>query len=183
MTAGLPGTGIGGLFYLLAALLLPIRLAWLVARGRSERGHLMLAIRHLAMAVSMIAAVWLTGALLGLWRPLPPIVTVAPIALTFGTLPVILVAVEIGRLVIRPPAGFERGRLSRRALGGDGETGHDPRRDPALDGQATARVLDVTDRVAPAKSRRNEWTRPRDRDAAPPIRMRREREEPPIARA
>lgn len=107
MMAGLPGTGVGGLFYLLAALLLPVRYAWLRARGRSDRSHVMLLIRQMAMSVSMIAAVWLTGALLGLWKPLPTMVTgvpiVLPIVLMFGTLVVILVVVEIGRLLIRPP--------------------------------------------------------------------------------
>lgn len=124
----------------------------------------MLAIRHLAMSASMIAAVWLTGALLGLWSSRPAMVTVAPIVFTFGTLVVILVVVEIARFVIRPPAGFERGRLRHRAR----------------DGQVTTRWLDVTDRIAPARSPRTDWLRPRDRDATPVIRIRREREEPPI---
>jgi hypothetical protein len=166
MTAGLPATGVGGLFYLLAALLLPVRLLWRRAHGRSERGNVMLAIRQFAMSLSMIAAVWLTGALLGLWSSrLPTVVTVAPIVLTFGMLAVILAVVEIGRLVIPPPAGFERGRLRHRAP----------------DGQVATRLLDVTDRVGPARPRRSDWARPRDRAAA--IRMQREREEPPITLA
>ncbi len=36
MVVGVPGTGIGGLFYLLAAALMPVREAWLLARGKSS---------------------------------------------------------------------------------------------------------------------------------------------------
>lgn len=115
MTAGLPGTGIGGLFYLLAALCLPLRFAWLRARGQRDHRHREFVIRQLAMSMSMLAAVWLTGALLGFWRPLPKVLTVAPIVVTFGTLAAILIAVEIGRLIIRPPASFGRAALRRRS--------------------------------------------------------------------
>ena len=116
MTAGLPGTGIGGLFYLLAALCLPLRFAWLRARGQRDRRHLVFVIKQLTMSMSMLAAVWLTGALLGLWKPLPQVVlTVAPIVVTFGTLLAVLIAVEIGRLIIRPPASFGRAALRLRS--------------------------------------------------------------------
>ena len=115
MTAGLPGTGLGGLFYLLAALCLPLRFAWLRARGQRDRRHRVFVIRQLAMSMSMLAAVWLTGVLLGLWRPLPNVLTVAPIVVTAGTLVAILIAVEIGRLIVRPPASFGRGALRLRA--------------------------------------------------------------------
>jgi hypothetical protein len=108
MTAGLPGTGIGGLFYLLAALLLPLRFAWLCARGQHDRGHLTLMFKQFAMSTSMIVTVWLTGVVLGLWRPLPTVltmasITVAPIIVTFGTLSVVLLVVEVGRLLIPSP--------------------------------------------------------------------------------
>ncbi len=115
MTAGLPGTGIGGLFYLLAALCLPLRFAWLRARGQRDHRHRVFVIRQLAMSMSMLAAVWLTGALWGFWRPLPKVLTVAPIVVTFGTLAAILIAVEIGRLIICPPPSFGRAALRRRS--------------------------------------------------------------------
>ena len=109
MTAGLPGTGIGGLFYLVAALCLPLRFVWLRARGHHDGRQGLLVCKQLMMSMSMIAAVWLTGALLGLWRPLPTRVAVAPIVIIGGILMLVLVAVEIGRLIIRPPSGFGRG--------------------------------------------------------------------------
>lgn len=115
MTAGLPGTGLGGLFYLLAALCLPLRFVWLWARGHRDRRHLAFVIRQLAMAVSMLVAVWLTGVLLGLWRPLPNVLTVAPIVVTFSTLTALLISVEIGRLFVRPPVTFGRAALRLRS--------------------------------------------------------------------
>lgn len=105
----------GGLFYLLAALCLPLRFAWLRARGQRDRRHRGLLIRLLAMALSMLAAVWLTGVLWGLWRPLPRVLAVAPIVVTAGTLAALLVAVELGRLLVRPPATFGRAALRLRA--------------------------------------------------------------------
>ena len=38
MTAGLPGTGIGGMFYLISALATPLWEAYLRVRGRRARG-------------------------------------------------------------------------------------------------------------------------------------------------
>ena len=129
MTAGLPGTGIGGLFYLLAALCLPLRFAWLRARGHRDARHGLLVLKQLMMSMSMIAAVWLTGVLLGLWRPLPTIVAVAPIVITGGILTIVLVAVEIGRLIIRPPSGFGHGWQ---------RSGGRPRNEPRRDGPSPA---------------------------------------------
>jgi hypothetical protein len=109
MTAGLPGTGIGGLFYLLASLAMPLRFARMRSRGDGDRDHRALVRRTLAMSLAMMAAVWFTGVLVGLWRPLPTVIAVAPIVVAFTTLVTILVAVEIVRLLLRPPAGFGRG--------------------------------------------------------------------------
>jgi hypothetical protein len=114
MTAGLPGTGIGGLFYLLASLGMPLRFAWMRSRGHGDRDHRALVLRTLAMSLAMMAAVWLTGVLLGLWRPVPTIIAVAPIVVAFTTLVTILVAVEIVRLLLRPPVGFGSSLPSRR---------------------------------------------------------------------
>src|SRR5215470_13953181 len=118
MTAGLPGTGIGGLFYLVAALCLPLRFAWLWARGHRDGRHGLLMLRQLMMSMSMALAVWLTGALLGLWKTIPTIVAVAPIVITGGILLTVLVAVEIGRLIIRPPTGLGAGPVGSDARSG-----------------------------------------------------------------
>lgn len=66
MTAGLPGTGIGGAFYLIAALLTP---AWEAVRSRRRPrtpGRWRLAFRHVLLAVLVLASIWLAGHLLGL---------------------------------------------------------------------------------------------------------------------
>jgi hypothetical protein len=59
MTVGIPGTGVGGLFYLAAAVLLPFR-----ALGRkvaARPGAFGAAVRHAALAVAMFAGMWATG--------------------------------------------------------------------------------------------------------------------------
>ena len=57
MTAGLPGFGLGGLFFLLSALLAPIFELPDTLRGRSSRARWMRITSHLALALAMIVAV------------------------------------------------------------------------------------------------------------------------------
>jgi MFS family permease len=64
MTAGVPGTGIGGLFYLLAALLLPLR--GIVRRIRGRRVSWRAIARNAGLAFGVFLGIWLTGWLLGL---------------------------------------------------------------------------------------------------------------------
>lgn len=64
MTAGVPGTGIGGLFYLLAALLLPLR--GIVRRVRGVRVSWRAIARNAGLAFGVFLGIWLTGWLLGL---------------------------------------------------------------------------------------------------------------------
>lgn len=56
MTAGLPGTGLGGLFYLILSLLMPLRELYLTARGRSSRARWRFVLTQLAIALGIIAA-------------------------------------------------------------------------------------------------------------------------------
>jgi hypothetical protein len=63
MTAGVPGTGIGGLFYLLAALLLPLRGLALKARGVSVAWPTIL--RQLRLAIGVFLGLWAMGWLIG----------------------------------------------------------------------------------------------------------------------
>jgi hypothetical protein len=57
MTAGLPGFGLGGLFFILSALLAPILELPRALRGRSSRARWMRITSHLALALAMIVAV------------------------------------------------------------------------------------------------------------------------------
>lgn len=59
MTAGLPGTGIGGLFYLLLVLFMPLREAFRVLRGRGDARRWRTIGGQLALAGGILAALWL----------------------------------------------------------------------------------------------------------------------------
>jgi hypothetical protein len=116
VTAGIPGTGIGGLFYLASALALPLRalrrrrLRWSAIAGQ------------VAMASGVIAAMWATGWLLELAlvhaRPLLPLGLGPPpgrmwptmtIVAGAGVLAAFLLGVELLRLVVH--RGGSRARV------------------------------------------------------------------------
>jgi len=58
MTVGIPGAGIGGLFYLAAAVLLPLRN---LIRNRGDRRAARSATVQAAIAVGIVASLWTTG--------------------------------------------------------------------------------------------------------------------------
>ena len=64
MIVGIPGSGIGGLFYLARALWLPFRGLRRGSRGQSAR--VLSGVRQAAMAVGILVGMWLTGELLGI---------------------------------------------------------------------------------------------------------------------
>lgn len=129
MTAGLPGAGIGGLFYLASTLALPVRSAWRRLRGRPDPVTLRQLVHSLTMALGIIGGLWLAGWLLGFVVPAemlrPPAAgvaggglaarTVLPAA-TFvagvATLSLVLVVVEVARLVVRRSSGARRVRAT-----------------------------------------------------------------------
>jgi hypothetical protein len=57
MSAGLPGLGLGGLFFIFSALLAPFRALWRTLRGRSRPGEWAMVGRQFAQAVVMVAAI------------------------------------------------------------------------------------------------------------------------------
>jgi len=69
MTAGLPGTGIGGLYYLVLVILMPVREAYLTARGRSSRARWRIVGQHVALGGGIVGALfalgWMIHSLLG----------------------------------------------------------------------------------------------------------------------
>lgn len=118
MTAGVPGTGIGGLFYLLAALLLPVR--GLLLRLRGGRVSWRMAARLLFLAIGVFMGIWATWWLLGLVlvpaaksveaairaggilrREYAEFVRWAAILAGFVTLAAVLIATQVARLVIK----------------------------------------------------------------------------------
>ena len=56
MTAGLPGTGLGGFYYILLVAVMPAREAYLTARGRSSVARWKTVGYHLAMVGGILAA-------------------------------------------------------------------------------------------------------------------------------
>jgi hypothetical protein len=66
MTPGMPGAGIGGIFYLLSAVLMPFRELYRTLRGRSSRARWLGVGRQVGLASMIGGSVWATGWFLGL---------------------------------------------------------------------------------------------------------------------
>ncbi len=120
MTAGIPGAGIGGLFYLLGAVAMPFRVAvlWLLGRRDGLRGRD--ALRQGLLAAGILGGLWVAGWLLalvigpehlphaqsdqgGLGPTSANVVRVAALFAGFLTLGTVLGAVQVARLVVRRP--------------------------------------------------------------------------------
>jgi hypothetical protein len=61
VNAGLPGAGIGGLFYVLSALWMPFRELALTVSGRSSLRRWGAVGRQVALAAAVVTAVWSIG--------------------------------------------------------------------------------------------------------------------------
>ncbi len=61
MTAGVPGSGIGGSFYLLSALMMPVHESVALVRGTSSRHSRQAVVRQVVNAGGVLGGVWLTG--------------------------------------------------------------------------------------------------------------------------
>ena len=120
MNAGLPGTGLGGIFYILGALWMPIDAIYGRVRGRRTVSWPAI-LRQTGIAVGVIGALWLTGWALGWVITLgaAPAATAvgaaAPMAVnsvirwagvvgTVGVLGLVMALVQVLRLTVsRPP--------------------------------------------------------------------------------
>ena len=129
MTAGLPGAGIGGLFYLASTLLLPARSLLRRLRGQADSFAWPRQAHTVLIVAGIIGGIWMTGWLLGFIVPdemmLRPaggegpragmprnVIPVATFMMMAGTLAFILVAVEVAHHVQRA-ATIRRRRASR----------------------------------------------------------------------
>ncbi|HEX6574876.1 MAG TPA: tetratricopeptide repeat protein [Gemmatimonadaceae bacterium] len=125
MTVGLPGSGIGGLFYLLSAVMMPfhaIAKRLVIAVGlRADDGvttDWSLIGRQLATAIAIIASLWTTGWLLAefliahptalgtaqttaIGKKLPNVLRAGAVMVSLLTLGAVLLSVQIARLVVR----------------------------------------------------------------------------------
>lgn len=102
MSAGLPGLGLGGLFFILSALAAPFPELWRTARGRSSRAAWRGILRQLAQALTMIVAVDLILRLAGTGLRLDLI------GITTGILVAVLCTAKAAELVLRDRARRER---------------------------------------------------------------------------
>ena len=119
MVAGLPGTGIGGMFYLLSALLMPLKELINTFCGRSNKSRWKLVGSQTGLALGIIAGFWLTGLLLGFMlrgvvqnNPfhMSKIFMVHPMFLSIATLFGVLVGVQILDIIIGRKLIFFRRR-------------------------------------------------------------------------
>ena len=112
MTAGLPGTGIGGLFYLISALFMPFREAFRALIGRGDRAKGQVALQQGGLALTIVGAIWVTGIGLGLMHVGTSLMQlhrsriagvrifyVTPVLVAVLTLTGVLLSVEVARIV------------------------------------------------------------------------------------
>jgi hypothetical protein len=111
MNAGLPGTGIGGVFYLLCALIMPFIELINLLRGRSSLERWQFIFKQLLMGGGMIGGMWLLGLVLGMIIVVPTdlnisryinVFHIAPVFMAFVTLSIVLIVANILRLIFRP---------------------------------------------------------------------------------
>jgi hypothetical protein len=108
VSAGLPGAGLAGLFFILSAILaVPIELVRTV-RGRSSRQAWLGVGRHVGLAVAMIvvlevafAAVSALTAEVSGKRALPPVLPHLPVLLTLAVLVTVLATTKALELALR----------------------------------------------------------------------------------
>ena len=126
MTVGLPGAGIGGLFYLASTILLPLRSLLRRWRGHADTVAWRHHAHHLMMATGIVGGLWLTGWLLAFIvphemlmpaaslragsAPATTVLSLATLSVAVGTLVTILVAVEVARFAhVRRPVADQLG--------------------------------------------------------------------------
>ncbi|HEX5762619.1 MAG TPA: hypothetical protein VFY04_05815 [Solirubrobacterales bacterium] len=116
MSAGLPGLGLGGLFFIFSALLAPFPELWRTLRGRSDLASWRAIGRQLVQALVMVAAIDLTlrltyVVLSALGAGDPPAAdeaTVLPlnlIGITTGLLVLVLCSAKLAELALRAGGG------------------------------------------------------------------------------
>ncbi|WP_299050184.1 hypothetical protein [uncultured Nocardioides sp.] len=118
MTAGLPGTGLGGLFYLLLALYMPLHELVRTLQGRGSRERWRLALTQMLIALGIIASTAAVVVVVG---------GLVPGARGAGTAALLAPAVALGVLAVLACVVGVWGAWARRssagAVGDDERTG------------------------------------------------------------
>jgi hypothetical protein len=117
MNAGLPGAGIGGLFYLASTMLLPVRTLVRRLRGRSDTVTWRQHAHNLSITIGILGGLWVAGWLLAFVMPKEmlnvtsgmktPLISRTAIPLAafgfgVGTLLAVLLLVELAHWMHRP---------------------------------------------------------------------------------
>lgn len=134
MAAGLPSAGIGGLFYLISAIVLPVRSAWRRVRRVPDTMTGRELVLHAGIAMGIVGGIWVAGWLLTFALPAhaivrgqgaagggipyvaPSVIRAATVAAGFLTLALVLAGVEVARLALHrsptraPVASLPRSR-------------------------------------------------------------------------
>lgn len=131
MSVGIPGTGIGGLFYLASGLLIPVREILASARRRERAAKVgPLIVRQTFLVIGVLAGIWITGWMLGFLLSQPAGLPVAidgsgsgaprgnlwgtaSVLAGVGTLLIVLATVEAARLLLRKKKRSVRRNSSR----------------------------------------------------------------------
>lgn len=127
MSAGLPGLGLGGLFFIVSALLAPLIEAVRIVRGRSSRERRRQVGRQFLLAVAMLVAIDLTlravllaGFLVGAMEA-PELgviaLPLAPIGITTGLLVLVVSGAKLAELALRPRHRRTAARARRARIG------------------------------------------------------------------
>lgn len=115
MVAGIPGTGIGGLFYLLSVLCMPLREVGKLVRGKSNVRRWKFIVMQLGLASGIIVGFMVTGWILAMLIPEKAhlfvkqtswgnVLKVKPFVISITVLSTVLVSVEILRFFIPKPS-------------------------------------------------------------------------------
>lgn len=113
MTAGLPGTGIGGIFYLLGVVCMPIRETHRLLRGKSSLKRWILITKQWGLSLGIMAGFWLMGYMLTMIIPTGVqnaasasshnVLKVKAFAISLSVLLSVLTFVELSRFFIPKP--------------------------------------------------------------------------------
>ena len=119
MTVGVPGVGFGGIFYMIGALVMPVREVVRTARGESTVQRWAVVATQWSLAAGILVALWATGWVLGhVLTPgllaktgaavAPPhnVLRVSVLAMSLGMLAILIATVRVAHLVLRRRGGI-----------------------------------------------------------------------------
>jgi hypothetical protein len=128
MTAGLPGVGIGGVFYLLCAFMMPFAELVNTLRGRTNWKRWQMVLTQFGFFCGIMAGFWLTGLLLGrvilssvktdegrrVLFNAPNFFKIQPLFMSLVTLTAVFAALSISNYLLDRRSTVSRKRMSKK---------------------------------------------------------------------